>query len=543
MSQILHILRKDTRHHWPEILLSLALLISFTVEQPRIWIHQTFDSRFLSGLISFLPAFMVISWAFLIIRLIQGESLVGDRLFWVTRPYEWHKLLAAKLLSVALFIHLPLLVCQLILLKLASFPALSSIPGLLFIHFLLILSLVLPCLTIASITSGIGQAAVAILILFLCLLGLLLFFTLNADMDFATDATDSIQAFIYLAAASTAILFQYIYRRTRLARIVVGTGAALIFLVIVLAPYKTLINRDFPLPTPVHSLPAQFTLDRSLTFAHDSVKGTNFYGDEVGLEIPLQISSLAETTIAQIRGVRLDIEMPTGEQWSTHWHSHYDTVTYGRTLEWPNISMKKAVFNRVKNVPVRAHLTLALNVYQTGAATQIIVAGDRLNIASGARCLNDLSQNALHCFSALKQPQPLLVMAQLPNSSCQVSQEVLAEGLAEMPAFYSVLSSDDTPDLALSPIKQFDIDLSRQFVFEDRQLRLPICSGTSLLVSKPKFLYSVRDEIDLGDITLLNYLPTYPRRIVPPHQPLEPGTPSNSLSLSVPPRSSRTGPS
>lgn len=527
MSQILHIFRKDARHHWPEILLSLALLISFMVEQPRIWIHQTFDSRFLSGLISFLPAFMVISWAFLTIRLIQGESLVGDRLFWVTRPYEWHKLLAAKLLSVALFIHLP--------------PVLHPRS---FVHSLLapfVFGSAMPHDCQHHLGNRTSRCRDPYPVPWL--LGLLLFFTLNADMDFATDATDPIQAFIYLAAASTAILFQYIYRRTRLARIVVGTGAALIFLIIVLAPYKTLINRDFPLPTPIHSLPAQFTLDRSLTFAHDRVKGTNFYGDEVGLEIPLKISKLAETTIAQIRGVRLDIEMPTGEQWSTHWHSHYDTVTYGRTLEWPNISMKKAVFNRVKNVPVRAHLTLALNIYQTGAATQIIVAGDRLNIASGARCLNDLSQNALHCFSALKQPQPLLVMAQLPNSSCQVSQEVLAEGLAEMPASYSVLSSDDTPDLALSPIKQFDIDLSRQFVFEDRQLRLPICSGTSLLVSKPKFLYSVRDEIDLGDITLLNYLPTYPRRIVPPHQPLEPGTPSNSLSLSVPPRSSRTGPS
>ena len=530
MSQILHIFRKDVRHHWPEILVSLALLVYFAIEQPRAWTHQTFDSRFLTGLVNYLPAFMILAWGFLILRVVQGESLVGNRLFWITRPYEWHKLLAAKLLFIALFIHLPLFVSQLILLKAASFPVVSSIPGLLFVHFLLFLALVLPCVTIASITSGIGQAALAILMLFFCLLGLLLFFSLNPDMDFATDATDAIQGLIYLGAASTVVLLQYIYRRTRLARIVAAGATLLIVLVIVLAPYQILINHEYPLPAPAHPLTVQFALDRSLSFDHTNGKNTNSYGSEVGLEIPLQISGLAEKTVVRVQGVKLDIVMPTGERWSSHWHSVDDTVTYGRTLEWPNISMKKAVFNRIKNIPVRAHIALALNVYETGPATQIIVAGDRLNIASGARCLNDLSQNALHCYSALKQPQPLLVLAQLPNSSCKVSREVVAEGLAETPAFYSVLSSDDSPDLAFSPVKQFDIDLSRHFVFQDRQLRLPICSGTSLFLSTPKFLDAVREEIDLGDITLLNYLPTYPRRIVPPHQPLQPGAPTDSLS-------------
>jgi hypothetical protein len=78
-------------------------------------------------------------------------------------------------------------------------------------------------------------------------------------------------------------------------------------------------------------------------------------------------------------------------------------------------------------------------------------------------------------------------MARPPNSSCQVSQQALAEGLAETPASYSVLGADDTPDLAFSPFEQFDIYLTRPCVFEDRRLPLPICSGTSLFVSKPKF--------------------------------------------------------
>lgn len=542
MSQTLHILRKDIRHHWPEILLSLALMVAFAVEQPRSWTHQALDSRFLYTLTNYLPVLMILSWIFLIIRLVQGESLVGDRLFWITRPYEWHKLLAAKLLAVILFIHLPLFVSQLILLKIASFPVVSSIPGLLYVHSLFVLALWLPGFTIGSITSGIGQAALLILALVLGLLGLVYIISIRPDMDFATDVTDNWQESVYVLAALTAIFLQYVYRRTIFSRLIVAAGLASICLIILLAPYESLINRDFPLPTQNHPRPAQFSLNRSLSFEHAPGKQTNSYGDEVDLEIPLQLSGLAEKTILDIRGVKLDIDLPAGEHWTSGWHKLYHRITYGRTLDWPSISMKKSVFNRIKDVPVRASITLGMNLYSAGSATEILFTGDRLSIASGARCLNDLSQNSLHCFSALKQPEPLLVMAILPNSSCAVSQESVGEGLAQTPASYSALGSDGSPDFEFSPVREFGIDLTRYFVFEDRQIRLPVCPGTSLFVSKPEFRYSVRDEIDLGDITLLNYLPTYPRRIVPPRQPRSPGAPSNSLSLNALPDPLHPGP-
>jgi hypothetical protein len=543
MSQILHIFRKDVRHHWPEILLSLALLIYFTIEQPRAWTHQTYDSRFLTGLVNYLPAFMILSWGFLILRLVQGESLVGDRLFWITRPYEWHKLFGAKFLSIALFVHLPLFVCQLILLKLASFPVLSSVPGLLYVHLLFAMAIVLPFFTLGSITSGIGQASLALLVVFLLLIGfagLATVVILEADLSSETDALDGL---LYLGACLTAIFVQFIYRKALLARLVVTAFVFLVLLILVLTPYAKLISRDFPLATPSHPLPLHLSLDRSLSFSHREGRRTNSFGDELSLEIPFQIADLGEKTIAQIRAIKLELEFPDGKHWTSHWIRLYESVSFGRTRVWPSIGMKKAVFERYKDSPVKAHVSFGFNVYQTGSSTKIIVGDDRLSIPGGARCMNHISDNGLRCFAALRQPEPLFILAQLPNSECQISQEYIAEGLAPAPASFSSLSTDTTPNLEFSPIQEFTINLARHYTFEDRQVNLPVCSGTSLFLSTPKFLYSVRDEIDLGDITLLNYLPTYPRRIVPPHQPLEPGTPSNSLSLSVPPRSSRTGPS
>src|SRR5260370_17611952 len=153
MSQILHIFRKDTRHHWPEILISLALLLVYAILQPRTWTEQQYNRQFLDNFIYYLPGILILSWVFLVVRIVQGETLVGDRQFWLTRPYEWHRLLAAKLLSVFVFFHLPLFIVQIVLLYLAKFPVVSTIPALLYVHALFPFPLALPSFTFARIPS------------------------------------------------------------------------------------------------------------------------------------------------------------------------------------------------------------------------------------------------------------------------------------------------------------------------------------------------------------------------------------------------------
>jgi hypothetical protein len=51
MRQILHIFRKDARHHWPEILISLALLVVYAALQPRTWTEQQYNREFLDTFI------------------------------------------------------------------------------------------------------------------------------------------------------------------------------------------------------------------------------------------------------------------------------------------------------------------------------------------------------------------------------------------------------------------------------------------------------------------------------------------------------------
>src|SRR5882762_1486822 len=110
--------------------------------------EQQYNREFLDTFIHYLPGILILSWVFLIVRIVQGETLVGDRQFWITRPYVWHRLLAAKLLSVFVFFNLPLFIVQTVLLYVAKFPVMSSIPGLLYVHALFVFALVLPSFTI-----------------------------------------------------------------------------------------------------------------------------------------------------------------------------------------------------------------------------------------------------------------------------------------------------------------------------------------------------------------------------------------------------------
>jgi hypothetical protein len=168
MKQVIHIFRKDVRHLWKEIAVSLTLLAVYVWSEPATWFSGAAASG-LSGLATrssiaeLVTELLPISWWLLVLRVVQDEALVGDRQFWVTRPYEWKKLLAAKVLFGAAFVSVPLLLAQFSLLQLAAFPpTLALVPGILWMQLTWALIL-LTIATLATVTTGIGQMALVML--------------------------------------------------------------------------------------------------------------------------------------------------------------------------------------------------------------------------------------------------------------------------------------------------------------------------------------------------------------------------------------------
>ena len=130
MKQSLHIFAKDAKHLWMEISLSLLVTAAFVVLYPHTWrpaqialsgaenpqLHQQLN-KLAQAFVGLVP----VSWWLLIARAVHGESLVGRRQFWITRPYQWPALLGAKLLFIAVFILVPFFAAQSLLLAEAGF--------------------------------------------------------------------------------------------------------------------------------------------------------------------------------------------------------------------------------------------------------------------------------------------------------------------------------------------------------------------------------------------------------------------------------------
>jgi hypothetical protein len=92
-----------------------------------------------------------LAWACLIGLVVEQEPMVGDRQFWTTRPYRRSVLLAAKLLFVVMFVHVPFLLADVYILAMRGFSPLAYLPQLTWDQLLLVAALTLPAFALATL--------------------------------------------------------------------------------------------------------------------------------------------------------------------------------------------------------------------------------------------------------------------------------------------------------------------------------------------------------------------------------------------------------
>jgi hypothetical protein len=248
MNQIWNIFRKDARHYWREIAVSVALLCAYGWIDVRGWAQEdvlstgVFAYRFLSGLVDWL---VPVAWAFLAVRVVQGESLVGDRQFWVTRPYEWKKLLLSKFLFLLVFLNFPLLILDVVLLAIAKFSPLHYAVGLLWMQLLILLFLVLPAVALASITASIVQTLLGLLVIALYMVGMAALASQIPNSDFS-GPVGFLPGFFFLGTCIAVIIIQYARRKTGLSRLLVIGLGMVVLIILVATPYRAIVAHEFP---------------------------------------------------------------------------------------------------------------------------------------------------------------------------------------------------------------------------------------------------------------------------------------------------------
>ena len=505
MKQVWNIFAKDIRRHWREVAASLALLVAFAWLEVRSWPHNErmslafldmFASQILPGLVT---ALVPISWIFLIVRVVQGESLVGDRQFWVTRPYDWKKLLLAKAIFVLVFVNLPLFVLDLFLLAKAGFRPLSYLPGLLWIQWMWILLLFVSAAGLAAVTATVGQMLLAILAVALYVIGMIALSEVVPNSNFPTG--DSIPGFLLVAIALAVILLQYSRRRTALSRwLILGLGVALT-LQMVATPYRSAIARQYPL-----SSAAKSPLTWSLLPSHSPAPDEALYeSGQVPILFPFSISGLPQGSFLQLNGVILTLTNGQGQSWDSGWLFHSQSFFPEQKAADIALNLKKSDFDRMKTSPVQARLLLAYTLYHDkNQRTFVVPSGDFALPDLGLCSPHATYGQMLDCRVPLRRPTSLMITSEMATSTCPLGPNATPGRPGQM-AFDSIQNSDTSPaEVGISPVKIIGVYLT---------LREPsssvgnnqICPGTPLVLSNPEETARGRVELQFDNLSLADY--------------------------------------
>ena len=507
MNQILHIFRKDVKHTRWEILASLALLGLYTWHEPRTWSPLRAYAvlpPFLDFVWGILPGLVPISWCFLIVRAVQDESLVGDKQFWVTRPYDWYKLLAAKVLFILAFVNLPLFIADVILLKEGGFSPASHIAGLLSLQATMTVLVFLSVMAAASITPNIGQFLLLLLAVALCAIaiGSIQAAVPNASMP-AGAFPGALIAILIFATLVFVVIWQYLRRAVWQSRAALIGALLAIVAILIATPYRFLIANEYPLPENGQPNLLQFSFDAEAPHS-SKFKEPSPQQRDVDIQLPLRVSGFKDDLIV-VRGIFVDIQTADGFRANSKWQPEF-TLLQPQDDHWSaNFSLDRKIYHRIEASPVNLHVSLALSSYKQENEQNVTALPNEFDIPEIGKCeIVRAETPALQCRAALKSPA-FLATLEASNATCPPPPKSPPyEGQASA----SWGNWDDTleADPGISPVAQFTV-LFWKFAPNQTPESWGICPGTQMTFRAPDPAQKSRVELEIDGIRLADYLP------------------------------------
>jgi hypothetical protein len=520
MNQIVAIFKKDARHLWPEVLVILILTAALVRIYPHTWAPPEPSVIVLQQVAVALLFLVPMSWWILITRLIQSESLVGDRQFWLTRPYEWKKLLAAKALFLLAFLYLPLFIAHSLLLIEAGFHPLAYVPGLLYNLLLITAIIVLPPLAIATVTSGFAKTTLTILGILIGELGLIvLAAVLPSTHAKAPSDGGHLTLILFLCIFLSVILIQYAKRKLWLSRTILG-GVALFGILAVLIPTDDHdIRKAYPQVTSTQ-LPVQ------LTFAPDETHKIALFGydlkqKDVSLTLPFNVSGITAGKAISLDDTLISIDAPNGLHWTSHWQGafgQYYLPSIPTTMI--SINVDRAFLDQVKSMPLSVSISLALTELQSSETGQVsLVEGDFTVPGIGICSLPHVDDSSVNsgffssagpqCRSAMRQPPLAYVQTYWSKGRVCSDPQTQSPASADLFADTWLGSTDSAPaDFSLAPISGVFMNLSNRFVALGQFPRPSpnewwrLCPGTPLTITTYRPLTRTQTQITIPNLKI-----------------------------------------
>lgn len=509
MDHILHIFRKDGRRHWPEILASLVLLALYAHLNVHPWQKPDYRSFLFGRLFSLkssVTPVLLLFWSFMIVRVVQSETLVGDRQWWITKPYDWWKLLFAKLFFVVVVILLPLFFVQLYLLHGAGFSFFRNLGGILGTEFALSVVLFAPSFSLAALSKGLGQAFLGLVAIFLGAWAIY-WVTDNApsgNMSNFADTPQSIQTVLLVCAIIVATLFQFARRKIWSSRgLIMGTFSA-VLLIGHFTPYGKYVERAYPL---VSNPPARISLRQP----NESIGGhTPFdFSDNISLLIPLKVSGVAKNSVVLVDGMTLALKTSDGTQWSRGWFNQWLQIWSEDERESLSYQMKRKDYEKLKGSTVQVQIQLALREYREADVTEVVATGSPFRDPRLGLCrlgtFRTSSVGTVECLKPIRSPG-LMATFDPKQAQCYVADEDYAG--PELTPVHAWLGPGDNgiPDPGVSPLQEYSIYFSQSKPWvprEDssgRSTPVRLCSGTRIRLARPAEAQRFRLKLQLDNV-------------------------------------------
>jgi hypothetical protein len=500
MKQIFHILRKDLRRLWIEILLVLLAVVT-SVRVNWLQTHPDPPTQwYLRDLLVTLMLFFV--WWFTIARLIQEESLVGDRQFWITRPYERSKLFAAKLLFFVLVICLPYFVAIQISLKLGGAAlapnAAESIGEML--GFTVVISL--PVAALATITRKISHwliAAVGLLICFIAFAG----FDSSIERSNVSAASDSVEFLefgTFFILCATIVVIQYARRKTWASWLLMAFAIGFNPFIMAAAPYRNLLERKYVLlPSThepiLHASVIEFSEQKEPEPLDPKVKKLYLY-------FPLRVSDLRQKHILDLNAVAIVIDTQDGFHWQSEWQNNSGHLySYTATIQIP-VLMDRQIYDQVHLAKSQVRLLFAVTDLEETESYKIVAKRD-FDVPKFGHCWLGSLDGYVNCRTTSPSPELELLSLKSDDFHCPVAENVDRKLL---PAGAIAHDLNDSSDDQIGPfhLRSFHF-LQWYSPGVPAELSPRVCEGTPLTASSYKKGDHFRLDFGLGELRLANY--------------------------------------
>ena len=524
MNQTQHIFAKDTRRFWGESVLSLTITAAFVFLKPIEWIsrYQPQDGSLLI-VAALVTGLVPVSWWIAITRVVHDERLVGDTQFWITRPYAWTNLLAAKVAFVLAFLYVPLFLAQLALLAEAGFAPLTYLPGLLYNLLLISTVIALPLAAIASVTSSFARMTLTLVGTFVAFIAFQAltslassYWTLDAHQYRAFSAQPALDSPISIALGvavfAAAIVLQYARRTVWSSRwLLIALPLLLLAVSFFSSKYEQAkINRIYS--TAETAAPIQL----SHSPARASYQTASFNGSpraQIPIKIPLAESGVSNGFLVLIDAVRIELNAPNGLHWESQWqNSGGEKFLPGELPFSLTFWMPVAEYRKFEGTPLRVHLALAISYAQAGEVSNMPLPWQRFSVPGFGVCSPQTGSTGelshiigIACVSALRDPPLTYIRTQWSDSPCAAAPSA-PEGGKLGSAWVGTLERGPA-QLGISPVVEADINLSNGQHHTERGENEPrsLCAGTPITFTQFARIGRMQTSVDLPSFSLPKY--------------------------------------